>query len=155
LLAALAFILLARSLAGALCSNTYRRIVSFLRNILIGALGGLGVAALCLGIGAVRVGIALATGGHVSPLTAADFRVGVFYMAAFALAGAFVGAASPWVTGKRSQYAIGMSAGVIVTLLVTVAMTGGLTHMPFPLWLMAVGVGCLFGAAFVSGWRRV
>ena len=67
-----------------------------------GAVIGLALAVLFIGIGAARVGFAFLLGHSVPPTSSQDLRTFAWFSGASAVAGAFLGALSPVLRGPAS-----------------------------------------------------
>jgi hypothetical protein len=120
------------------------------RNMAVGGLAGAGLALAFLSIGLIRGLILLARGGSIAALDAKDVRLIVAYVAAFIVAGSFVGALRPFMTSKRGAYAVFAAAGIVVMNAIAIA-DRGLARMNSVVWIVMTVIGAIFGCAFARG----
>jgi len=123
------------------------------RRFLLGAALGVGIGVCLIGLGVLRALIILATGGHLEPLTADDWRVLGSYAAGFSLVGGILTAVRIHERGRGILYLGYMVGGVIVMLAIAIGDQGwkGLALVD---WIVLSAIGLLFGAAAAHGHLR-
>jgi hypothetical protein len=119
-----------------------------------GAVVGAAVGSFCILLGAIRVFVFRATGGHVAPLNADEIRLFTFYVVGFIIAGILLGAIWPLLAGRLAQY-VGFSlAGIVVMIGILAGDKGGLVARTPRDWFGGISLGIIFGCAFAYGFRR-
>ena len=135
--------------------NRTRRLalVDFVRNVGWGAAAGAAFAAVCLLVGAGRLGLALLSGATIEALTWADARLMIFYVGGFILAGAVVGALRPFLQSASAIYSAMALGGAIVMNAIAIA-DQGLAAMTLGDWTAMTVIGAFFGCAAAYGFLR-
>jgi hypothetical protein len=125
-----------------------------LRGLVAGALGGLGVAVVCLAVGLMRAAFVLLGGTHVTWPSPEDIRPIALYVGGFVVAGAVAGVVGV-ERGRRARgYVVFMFGGAAVMLAIALADKGSVRAMDGVDAGAVVVLGPLFGAAFARGWYR-
>ncbi len=115
---------------------------------------GLVVGLLLIGVGVLRAGLFLLTGGHLAALSADDVRLVVYYLGGFGLAGAVVGPLIPRMRTRVGTYVVFSFAGMIVMAAIMASDNGGLRRQALVDWLWMMPLGAAFGCAFAYGFSR-
>jgi hypothetical protein len=119
-----------------------------------GAFGGSAVAALCLGVGLLRALFALLSGHHINPLSAADVRLVAYYVGAFVVVGAGLGAAKPLLRTRAGAYLTLALAGAVLTTILGIAFVDQIPAAPRIFLLLVAVFGAILGCGFARGWLR-
>jgi hypothetical protein len=117
-----------------------------------GALAGLGVAILALGVGLVRALFAI-LGGQAFDLTGL-FPTISWYVAAFVLAGGFAGLVWPQRDSPTRRRLVFIASMAIVVGIIVVLQSGAPQTWRTFEWLMWLGLSVAFGVAFSFGYER-
>ncbi len=115
---------------------------SLLFNALAGALHGLIMALLGLLVGLIRIVIALASGVSIAP---GELGLIVYYVGAFAAAGAVGGLLWPlrrWVVGR---YLLGIVVASVGMLILGIAESGPISQWDDAAWIAASICAVVFG----------
>jgi len=117
-----------------------------------GAGVGLLLGALFLGVGFLRAAVAVLGGTHVD--TGGLWPAAGVYVLGFAAGGAVMGALWPFQPSRWRQYLAGVAGGVTVVAAVARIADGPTATWGLRTFIMIIGLGSLFGAAFTRGLRR-
>jgi hypothetical protein len=120
------------------------------RNALLGAAIGAAAGGVLLLIGAGRAVLVLLGGGRLAPLVASEARLMTAYVGAFALGGALMGAARPFLNSRLAVYAMLALAGAVVMNIIAIGDNGLAAHDTVD-WVVMSLVGAIFGLAGARG----
>ena len=123
------------------------------RNALLGALLGSLLGVAFIGVGLLRAGFVLLSGGKVTPPSAEDVRVLMFYVGGFGATGATVGAARSLLP-RTAALVIGCVLGGVIVVLAIAAGDKGLGALDRMDWIVYPILGMTFGAAAAIGLLR-
>ena len=126
-------------------------ISSLPRNAAIGAVVGALLGILLIGVGLIRAGITVVSGGHMQPVSAQDKSVLAYYLVGFAIAGAVAGAARSTFSKKVAIVLGCMLGGMIVVFAILVGEEGSIHALTEEELLICPVLGVVFGAAAAAG----
>ena len=121
------------------------------KNAILGAFGGFAAALILISLGLVKFLILRHRGAPLKDVSSEDVRVLVFYIGAFVLAGAFVGALRPVLISRRKTYGVFAGAGAIA--MNSLALSDGIARMDLFSVLLFSVLGALLGLAAAFGVR--